>query len=126
MLFAAAGSATGEESDFDKLLKRNAEMVYKLAFARCGNEADADDIFQQVFLRYLTRKPNFASDEHEKPGLFAPPSTAAKAYGILPFADTRSPWRKRPWRTQPTPLRLTKAGLIWLPPWPSCRPIIAR
>ena len=66
MLFAAAGSATGEESDFDKLLKRNAEMVYKLAFARCGNEADADDIFQQVFLRYLTRKPNFASDEHEK------------------------------------------------------------
>ena len=66
MLFAAAGNATGEESDFDKLLKRNAEMVYKLAFARCGNEADADDIFQQVFLRYLTRKPNFASDEHEK------------------------------------------------------------
>ena len=64
MLFAAAGNATGEESDFDKLLKRNAEMVYKLA--RCGNEADADDIFQQVFLRYLTRKPNFASDEHEK------------------------------------------------------------
>ena len=66
MLFAAAGNATGEDSDFDKLLKRNAEMVYKLAFARCGNEADADDIFQQVFLRYLTRKPNFASDEHEK------------------------------------------------------------
>ena len=48
MLFAAAGNATGEESDFDKLLKRNAEMVYKLAFARCGNEADADDIFQQI------------------------------------------------------------------------------
>ena len=66
MLLAAARSAKGEESDFDKLLKRNAEMVYKLAFARCGNEADADDIFQQVFLRYLTRKPNFASDEHEK------------------------------------------------------------
>ena len=65
MLFRS-GNATGEESDFDKLLKRNAEMVYKLAFARCGNEADADDIFQQVFLRYLTRKPNFASDEHEK------------------------------------------------------------
>lgn len=66
MLFAAAGSATGEESDFDILLKRNAEMVYKLAFARCGNQADAEDIFQQVFLRYLTNKPSFASAEHEK------------------------------------------------------------
>ena len=41
-------------------------MVYKLAFARCGNEGDAEEFFQQVFLRYLTRKPNFASDEHEK------------------------------------------------------------
>lgn len=66
MLFAAVETATGEESDFDKLLKRNAEMVYKLAFARCGNQADADDVFQQVFLRYLTRQPSFENDEHEK------------------------------------------------------------
>ena len=30
-------------------------MVYRLAFARLQNRHDADDIFQEVFLRYVRR-----------------------------------------------------------------------
>lgn len=30
-----------------------ANMVYRLAFARTGSKYDADDIFQEVFLRYV-------------------------------------------------------------------------
>ncbi len=54
------------QQDFDRLIERQGPLVYKLAFARCGNQADAEDIFQQVFLRYLTKKPQFADAEHEK------------------------------------------------------------
>ncbi|MBR2009300.1 MAG: sigma-70 family RNA polymerase sigma factor [Peptococcaceae bacterium] len=41
-------------------------MVYRLAFARMQNRHDADDIFQEVFLRYVRRNPRFESEEHAK------------------------------------------------------------
>lgn len=40
--------------------------VYRIAFARTGNREDADDIFQDVFLRYLQRLPVFLTEEHRK------------------------------------------------------------
>ena len=43
-------------------------MVYRLAFARMQNRHDADDIFQEVFLRYVRRNPRFESEEHAKHG----------------------------------------------------------
>lgn len=55
-----------DEAEFNSLLERRSQLIYKLAFAKCGNQADAEDVFQQVFLRYLSRRPNFASPEHEK------------------------------------------------------------
>ena len=36
-----------------------ADMVYRLAFARCGNKYDADEIFQEVFLRSVKKQPVF-------------------------------------------------------------------
>ncbi len=41
-------------------------MVYRLAYARLQNRHDADDIFQEVFLRYVRRVPVFDSYEHGK------------------------------------------------------------
>ena len=41
-------------------------MVYRLAYARLQSRHDADDIFQEVFLRYVRRAPVFASYEHGK------------------------------------------------------------
>lgn len=55
-----------DQQAFNQLIERQGQLVYKLAFARCGNQADAEDIFQQVFLRYLTKKPEFVDAEHEK------------------------------------------------------------
>ena len=122
MLFAAAGNATGEESDFDKLLKRNAEMVYKLAFARCGNEADADDIFQQVFLRYLTRKPNFASDEHEKAWFIRATINRSKSLWDSAFRRHTQPLEEAPLADPTNPFEAHEsradlaAALAQLPP----------
>ncbi len=52
--------------DEDDVVAQYGNMVYRLAFARMQNRHDADDIFQEVFLRYVRRAPQFASEEHMK------------------------------------------------------------
>ena len=42
------------------------DMVYRLAYAKSGTREDADDILQDVFLRYLRRMPPLSSMEHAK------------------------------------------------------------
>lgn len=50
----------------EKVIRYYADMVYRLAFARTGTKHDADDIFQEVFLRYVKKKPIFKDEEHRK------------------------------------------------------------
>ena len=42
------------------------DTVYKVALSTMKNESDAQDIFQEVFLRYVKNKQSFASKEHLK------------------------------------------------------------
>lgn len=41
-------------------------MVYKLALSQTKNKASADDVTQEVFLRYLKNTKHFESEEHRK------------------------------------------------------------
>ena len=41
-------------------------MVYRLAFARLGNRYDTDEVFQEVFLRYVKKASGFTGEEHLK------------------------------------------------------------
>ena len=41
-------------------------MVYKIAFSYMGNQFDAEDAYQNVFLRYLKYKPHFNDLDHER------------------------------------------------------------
>ncbi len=50
----------------DEILDRYSTMVYRLAFARTKNRFDADDILQEVFLRYIRSKPTCCDEEHCK------------------------------------------------------------
>lgn len=50
----------------EKVIQYYSDMVYRLAFARTGTKHDADDIFQEVFLRYVKKKPVFQEEEHRK------------------------------------------------------------
>lgn len=40
--------------------------VYRLAVVRLGNAAMAEDVVQEVFLRYLRKAPAFHDEEHRK------------------------------------------------------------
>ena len=52
--------------DFDGALRRNAARVYRLVYARAHRKEDAEDLFQEVFVRYARSAPAFDSEEHEK------------------------------------------------------------
>lgn len=50
----------------EQVIRTYADTVYRLAYAHMRNPADADDVFQDVFLRYAEKAPAFASEEHRK------------------------------------------------------------
>ena len=67
---------------------RYADTVYRLAFVRTKNKYDADDILQEVFLRYMKVYKNMKSDEHVKAMLIR--ITINCSNSLL-----SSPWKKR-------------------------------
>lgn len=50
----------------EQVLERFGNMVYRLALARTKTPADAEDIFQEVFLRLVRSCPQFRDEEHLK------------------------------------------------------------
>ncbi len=47
-------------------LNKYSNMVFRLAFARTKNNHDANDIMQEVFLRYMKNNKEFKDEEHKK------------------------------------------------------------
>lgn len=54
------------QSKAAEVVRRYSDTVYRLAFACVKNKADADDVFQEVFLRYFKQPREFESEEHRK------------------------------------------------------------
>ena len=50
----------------EEVFERYADMVYRLGFVRTKNRYDADDILQEVFLRYMKVWQNMQSQDHIK------------------------------------------------------------
>ena len=48
------------------ILKDYSDMVYRLALSQLKNKTDAEDIFQEVFIKYIKSDKNFESGEHIK------------------------------------------------------------
>lgn len=54
------------DRDLDAIVSRYKDMVYRIAFLRMKNRADADDIFQEVFLRLVRHAADLQTEEHVK------------------------------------------------------------
>lgn len=50
----------------DEVIKEYSEMVYRLACSVSQSKTDADDIYQEVFLKYIVKKRIFETEEHRK------------------------------------------------------------
>ena len=47
------------------VVQRNKDKVYRTALAIMHNVADAEDVFQDAFIKLLEKQPHFESFEHE-------------------------------------------------------------
>ncbi len=47
-------------------IEKYSNMVYRLAVARTGKTEEAQDVYQEVFLRLAKKMPDFESEEHKK------------------------------------------------------------
>ena len=54
------------EEETNRAIERYGDTVRRLCMIHLKNEADTQDIFQTVFLKYLLRDSPFESGEHEK------------------------------------------------------------
>lgn len=49
-----------------QLVEMYASMIYRIAYTRMQNDADAEDITQEVLLKYLKAGKTFRDEEHRK------------------------------------------------------------
>ena len=54
------------EQEVNRAVERYADMVRRLCILHLKNAADTEDIFQNVFLKYVLRSMPFESEAHEK------------------------------------------------------------
>lgn len=52
--------------EITKAIDKFADTVYRICYLHTKNISDCDDIFQNVFFKYMTKSPKFKDDEHEK------------------------------------------------------------
>ena len=76
------------EEGFASILERYEKMVYGFALARTGSRADADDVFQEVFLAYFQCGKHFREEEHRRAWLLRTTLNFSRRV-------TASPWRRR-------------------------------
>ena len=81
------------EEGFASILERYEKMVYGFALARTGSRADADDVFQEVFLAYFQCGKHFQEEEHRRAWLlrttlnFSRRVTASPGGGVVPLSE---------------------------------------
>lgn len=63
-------------------------MVYRLAYSLVKNKVDADDIHQEVFIKYISKSPCFENAEHEKAWLIKVTTNQCKNWW-------RTAWRQK-------------------------------
>lgn len=54
------------EFDMEEAVRRYSDMVYRLAFLNTKNQFDAEDVFQEIFLKLFRYKESIQSEEHLK------------------------------------------------------------
>ena len=55
-----------EQQRFDYIYEKYADLVYRVSYHYLLNKEDAEDIVQDVFVKYLTHKKKFVDDNHER------------------------------------------------------------
>lgn len=79
-----------KEDSLEEVVRRNSDMVYRLTYSLVRNRTDADDIYQEVFMRYFRKQPKFDSSEHEKAWMIRVTVNCCKNYWKSPWVKHRA------------------------------------
>ena len=74
-----------DNEELERIVHTYGSSIYRLAYARMGSHADAQDVMQETFLRLVRTGPDFASETHCKAWLLR---VAANCVNDV----FRSPW----------------------------------
>lgn len=53
-------------AEIEQVVEKYASTLLRVAFSQMQNRADAEDMVQDAFLKYVEKSPEFTSSEHEK------------------------------------------------------------
>lgn len=67
-------------AELEQVMKLYGTEVYRLAYSRLRSKADAEDVYQEVFLRYFHKRPAFESEDHRKAWLLRVTINRAKSH----------------------------------------------
>lgn len=68
------------EAEVNRAIDEYADMIKRVCFYHLKNKADTEDVFQNVFLKYMLYEGTFADKEHEKAWLLRVAINACKDY----------------------------------------------
>lgn len=71
-------SSLRTDEEFAEIYNRHVDTVYRVCFSFMKNAADTEDMVQETFLKLLSGKKEFASEEHEKAWLIVTASNTCK------------------------------------------------
>lgn len=55
-----------EKYIINNLIEKYANIMFRCAYSYCGNRTDAEDVIQEVFIKYMKKLPKFKDEKHEK------------------------------------------------------------
>ena len=77
-----------DSSEFNRIVDKFADVVFRSALNFCGNKSDAEDITQNVFIKLLKSNVGFENDDHIRKWLIRVTANESKSLW-------RSFWNKK-------------------------------
>lgn len=78
-------------AELEQIMNTYGNMVYRLAYSHTRSKADAEDLYQEVFLRYFQKRPRFDSEEHRKAWLLRVTVNRARSLVTSAWFRLRAP-----------------------------------
>ena len=69
-----------DEREVNRALEEYADMIRRVCFYHLKNRADSEDVFQEVFLKYMLHEEPFSDKDHERAWLLRVAINACKDY----------------------------------------------
>lgn len=95
----------------EEVIDRYQSTVYGLALARTGSRADADDVFQEVFLAYYQTNQQFREEEHRKAWLLRTTLNMSRRVTSSSWRQKTVPLSER--EDQPVQFREPVENQVW-------------